>query len=255
MTIADSHPPDLNPETPLAEIALLSDGRAAVLARHGLDFCCGGRRTLSQACATAGLDIRLVFDDLEAEISAGAEATAPDWNQRPVDELIDFIVGTHHAFTRRAIARITPLLAKVAAKHGERRPALLDVARTFGELAAEMEPHMLREERVLFPYIRLLASPGPAPAAPFGTVRTPVRMMLSEHDRAADQLAFIYDATAGLSPPADACASYRALYSALAELRLDLMRHVSLENNVLFPRALAMEDARRAAPASPQLRG
>jgi regulator of cell morphogenesis and NO signaling len=106
-----------------------------------------------------------------------------------------------------------------------------------------MVPHMLKEEHVLFPYIRALAAPGGPPPAPFGTVRNPVRMMMREHDRAAELLAAIAAATNDLTPPADACNSFRALYAGLAALRLDLLKHVSLENNVLFPRAVALEDA------------
>jgi regulator of cell morphogenesis and NO signaling len=248
MTIVDASRPPLNPETALAELALRSDAHAAVLARHHLDFCCGGRKTLSQACAAAGLDVGAVLSELDAELAARAAATtSPDWSERPLAELADFIVETHHAFTRAAIARITPLLAKVAGKHGERHPELRGIADVFAALATDMEPHMLREERVLFPYIRSLAAPSAAqpPAPPFGTVRNPVRMMMAEHDRAAEQLAAIQDASAGFSAPADACTSYRALYAGLAELHLDLLKHVSLENNVLFPRAVAVEDGGR----------
>jgi regulator of cell morphogenesis and NO signaling len=103
-----------------------------------------------------------------------------------------------------------------------------------------------REERVLFPFIRGLAAPEGPPSAPFGSVRNPVHMMMREHDRAAELLAEITTATSDLSPPADACNSFRALYAGLAELRLDLMKHVSLENNVLFPKAIALEQAAQA---------
>jgi regulator of cell morphogenesis and NO signaling len=247
MTIADSTTPSLNPDTALAAIALRSDAHAAILARYQLDFCCGGRKTLSQACATAGLDVRTVLAALEAEVRARDAATVvvADWQERPLGEVIDFIVETHHAFTRAAIARITPLLAKVAGKHGAHHGDLQSVAGAFAELAADMEPHMLREERVLFPHMRALASAGQPPTAPFGTVQNPVLMMMAEHDRAAGQLADMYEATGAFSLPPDACTSYRTLYAALAELRLDLLKHVSLENNVLFPRAVALEDGRR----------
>jgi regulator of cell morphogenesis and NO signaling len=143
-----------------------------------------------------------------------------------------------------AIARLGPLVVKVAGKHGDRHPELARVTAAFDELARDMEPHMMKEERVLFPYIRALASPSGAPPAPFGTIRNPVRMMMSEHDRAAELLAEIAAATADLTPPPDACNSFRVLYAGLAELRLDLMKHVSLENNVLFPQAIALEGGR-----------
>jgi regulator of cell morphogenesis and NO signaling len=245
MPTTESLPARITADMALSAIALRSDAHATILARHRLDFCCAGARTLSQACGASGLDVNSVLAELDVEVRTRAAATAvPDWNERPLPEVVDFIVGTHHAFTRAAISRITPLMAKVAGKHGGRHTELDQIARAFGELAAEMEPHMLREERVLFPYIRSLVrvtSEQPSPP-PFGTVRTPVRMMMAEHDRAAELLAEIQDATADFAPPADACTSFRALYAALAELRLDLLRHVSLENNVLFPRAVAAEE-------------
>jgi regulator of cell morphogenesis and NO signaling len=231
----------------LARIALRGDPYAAVLDRHRLDFCCRGGRTLAQACAEAGLEVQPVLAELEAGQAArtGAEAGRIDWQDRPVAEMLDFIVETHHAYTREALARIAPLLAKVLGKHGERHAELGRVSSAFQALAADLGPHMLREERVLFPYIRLLAGPNGAPPPPFGTVRNPVRMMMMEHDRAGELLAEIAEASGDLTPPADACPSYRALYAALAELRRDLVKHVSLENNVLFPRAVALEDSAR----------
>jgi len=233
----------LSADTPLATIALRSDAHAAVLDRHRLDFCCGGGRTLSDACRASGLDVDAVLADLAAEASArSAAGKLPDWSLRPIPELVDFIVGTHHAYTRAAVSRIAPLLAKVVARHAGHRVELTAVADAFYKLAEELGPHLLREERVLFPYIQALASPEGAPPPPFGTVRNPVRVMTFEHDRAAELLAALYDATGAFVAPPDVCASYRALYAALAELRLDLLRHVSLENNVLFPRALDLED-------------
>jgi regulator of cell morphogenesis and NO signaling len=234
----------LTPETPLSAIALRSDAHATVLDRHKLDFCCRGGRSLEEACRASGLDVDRVLGELAAETAArearGADA---DGRGRTPGELADHIISTHHAYTRAALARLTPLVEKVVRKHGARHPELTRVALAFGELAADMEPHMMKEERVLFPYIRALASPGGAPPAPFGTVRHPVRTMMREHDRAAELLAEIAATTADFSPPADACNSFRALYAGLAELRLDLMKHVALENNVLFPKALALEDS------------
>jgi regulator of cell morphogenesis and NO signaling len=241
------------PETTLSAIALRSDAHASVLDRHKLDFCCRGSRSLEQACRSAGLDVEQVLAELATEATAREQARYAnlDWQDRTPDELIDFIVSTHHHYTRAAFSRLAPLVAKVAGKHGERHPELARVAATFAELAVDLGPHMLKEERVLFPYIRALGAPGGAPpSAPFGTVRNPVQMMMREHDRAAELLAALAEATASFSPPDDACASFRALYAGLAELRFDLLKHVSLENNVLFPKAVALEDARRTSAAA-----
>jgi regulator of cell morphogenesis and NO signaling len=238
-------PPWLDGEATLAAIALRSDASASVLDRHKLDFCCRGQRSLAEACRTAGLDVNGILAELDAEVSSrsGASVSVSAWSERPLGEFVDFIVRTHHAYTRAALAHITPLLAKVAGKHGERHPQLARVDVAFQALAAELGPHMLREERILFPYIQSMGAPVAPARPPFGTIKNPVRVMMTEHDRAAELLATIADATQTFSPPEDACTSFRALYVALRELRLDLLRHVSLENNVLFPRAAAAEEA------------
>jgi regulator of cell morphogenesis and NO signaling len=238
----------LTPETTLATIALRSDAYAAVLDRRELDFCCGGRRTLAEACAAAGIEVEGVLAELCAEGTAGpiSSVEVPEWSDQPLRQLIDFIVSTHHAFTRATLARLEPLAAKVFARHGEQHPELAYVSDLVRALADDLEPHMAREEKVLFPYIHGLTSPRGARLPPLGTVRNPVRVMMREHDQAAVLLADLSDATAGFAPPAGACSSYRALYRGLADLRMDLLKHVSLENNVLFPRAIALEDQQRA---------
>jgi regulator of cell morphogenesis and NO signaling len=253
MTGEHKNPQLLTPDSVLATIALQGDAYAAVLDRHHLDFCCGGKRTLLQACAAAGLDVGRVLAELDqaARTRADADAAAPSGESAPLDQLVDFIVETHHGFTRAAIARIVPLAAKVSAKHGDRHPEVAAVENVFTALAADLLPHLVREERVLFPYIRMLArgaaeSPVPVARPPFGTVQNPVRMMMHEHDACGDLLEELRRITGDFVAPADACGSFRALYAALAELRSDLMKHISLENNLLFPRAVALEDQVRA---------
>ena len=251
-TVASSTLP-LTADTAMATIALRSDAHAAVLDRHRLDFCCGGQLSLAEACAAAGVDARLILSELnDAVVSRLAFAAPPEyWNERPLAELVEHIVETHHVFTRGALARISALTKKVFAHHGERHPELARVSVAFFNLASDLMPHMAREEGVLFPYIRALASANGAPAPHFCTVRNPVRVMMVEHDHAAELLSEIKDASADFKAPADACGSYFALYTALAELRFDLLKHVSLENNVLFPRAIALEDAiLRGAPGA-----
>lgn len=240
---------DINPRTSLSDIALHDDAYAAVLSHHRLDFCCGGRRTLTEACATAGLDVDLVLAELQAEARARAAswaAAAPtNWNDRPLEAVITHLLDTHHAFTRSAIARLDPLAAKVVAKHGQRHPELAVVGDLYRRLAAELTPHMTREERILFPYIRSLEDKSPWTPPPFATVANPVSVMMDEHQEAGALLDQLLSASNGFVAPLDACTSYRALYAGLAELRRDLLLHVSLENNVLYPRAVALEGQRR----------
>ena len=204
-------------ETTLSAIALRSDAHATVLDRYKLDFCCRGGRSLQEACRGAGLDVDRVLAELTAEVTAREDARAAgvDWQARTPDELIDFIVSTHHDYTRATFARLAPLVVKVAGKHGDRHPELSRVATALAELAEDLVPHMMKEERVLFPYIRALGAPGGAPRAPFGTVRNPVQMMMREHDRAAELLGTLARVTTDFLPPADACPSFRALYAGL----------------------------------------
>lgn len=239
-------------DSALAVIARRSDAHAAILDRHHLDFCCGGRRTLAESCKAAGIDSEQVLKELNTAEASPSDAALPsvDWSDRPLPELVDHIVDRHHVYTRAAIGRLAPLMEKVVGRHGIRHPELPRVAAAFFELAADMGPHMAREEKILFPYIRALASMGDRLGPPpFGTVQNPVRMMMREHERTAELLAEIQQASQNLTAPADACGSYAALYAGLAALRLDLLAHVSLENNVLFPRAIALEDTLSPAPA------
>lgn len=250
LTVVENPPIEVKADMPLSAIALRGDAYAAVLERHHLDFCCRGRRTLREACSLSGLDVNQVLLELDAEsrsraAARGASASSIDWEHAPLGQVIDHLETTHHAFTREAFRRIDPLLMKVAGVHGEHHPDLLTVECTFRDLVAELTPHLLREERVLFPYIRSLADPGRWVRPPFGTVANPVQMMLAEHDATAELLAQLETETAGFVAPADACTSYRALYAALAELHHDLHLHIALENNVLFPRAVALENERR----------
>ena len=143
--------------------------------------------------------------------------------------------------------RLEALLAKVCGVHGQSHPELFHIQTQFGKLRADLEPHMLKEEHVLFPYITLLEQTkvqnAPAPSAPFGTVRNPVRMMMSEHDAAGDILRAIRQASSDFTVPPDACISYQTLYRALKELEADLHQHIHLENNILFPQAVEIEHA------------
>lgn len=162
-----------------------------------------------------------------------------------LDQLVDHLLDTHHVFTKAAIARLPPLADQVLAAHGARHTELEQVARLVDDLVADLRPHLLKEEMVLFPYIRSLAEDAragqPAPRAPFGTLDSPIACMLAEHDRVAEILDELRLRTGGYGPPPDACGSFRALYAELAELEADLRQHIHLENDVLFPGARALE--------------
>jgi regulator of cell morphogenesis and NO signaling len=228
--------PDIATRT-LGDLVVEVPGRAAVLDRLGLDYCCHGDRKLGDACAAAGLDVTAVAADLDAPDVAAAPADHPT---EPA-ALADHIEATHHAYLHAELPEVVALADKVAGVHGARHPELADVQRLVGEIRADLEPHLVKEERVLFPAIRGLV--GGVREFPFGTVRNPIRMMRSEHDRAGELLAELAAVTGGFAVPDDGCASYRALYERLDALQADTHRHVHLENNVLFPAAVALEEA------------
>lgn len=238
----------LNTEKTVREYAVEAPGATRVFEKLKIDYCCGGHRPLSDACAAAGVGVGEVESLLEA---AGSPAALPAAVQSgTMSELMDYILEKHHTFTREEMERITALADKVATKHGGNHPELLKVRDLFAQLCEDLRPHMFKEEMVLFPYIKQLeqatAAGRPAPYAPFGTVANPVRMMMLEHDTAGESLRELRAASCDYTAPADGCISYRALYSALEEFEADLHQHIHLENNVLFPRAAGIEQETQA---------
>jgi regulator of cell morphogenesis and NO signaling len=227
------------PSTTLAAIVDANPASARVLERHQLDYCCGGRRTLEQACAERDLDPAAVL----AELGALQPAPAAEWTTMGVAELVDHIEATHHRYLHQELPRLAALTDKVVGVHGTRHPELHSAKVTFTALRDDLEPHLMKEERVLFPMIRELTDAATASTSLCGIVANPIRTMLLEHDRAGELLAELRDITDEFQSPADACASYQALYRCLNELEADTHLHVHKENNVLFPAVLALEDA------------
>lgn len=228
------------------EMALNIPAATRVFEKLGIDYCCGGNKSLEQACGEADLEIQQVLDSLESAASM-TEARRPgeDPQVQPLAELIDHIKSTHHKYTREEIARLGPLFDKVCNVHGPKHPELLEMRHDFRVLAHELTTHMMKEEMVLFPYIERMeeavVASEPILPAPFGTVGNPVAMMVHEHDTAGNLLRDLRARSDGYQPPENACVSYKTLFSALEEFERDLHLHIHLENNVLFPRAIAME--------------
>ncbi len=221
----------------LAELVSGHPGAARILERHHLDYCCGGADRLGVACAERGIDPAVVLD----ELASLAPEDPPDWASMGPAELVDHLEATHHRYLNDELPRLSALVDKVAGVHGDRHPELLDVQRTYAELRADLEPHLLREEQVLFPMIRELDAASEAPSFHCGTLQNPIRVMLMEHDRAGELLAQLRELTSDYTVPDDGCASYEALFAGLAELEADTHRHVHKENNVLFPVVLERE--------------
>lgn len=228
--------------TTVGEIVAADFRTAAVFERFGIDFCCGGRRSLADASRTAAADPDAVVQALDA--LPPAVETDDDAARWPLPRLIDFILSTHHPYVRSSMPTIARYLTKLEEVHGSRHPELSRVAAHFDQLHADLEQHMLKEEQVLFPYVRDLAEgsdSGGLPPCPFGTVENPIRMMEHEHREAADALRIIRDLTGGYTAPSDGCATYAVCMAELQGFERDLHRHVHLENNVVFPAAVEIE--------------
>jgi regulator of cell morphogenesis and NO signaling len=229
----------------LAELVESHPGLARELERRNLDYCCGGRRTLAEACRRNALDP----DDVAAELAATVTDSPAAWSSMGVDDLVDHIEGTHHRYLWDELARLCALIDNVVSVHGGRHPELEAIRACFALVRAELEPHLMKEERVLFPMIRDLARNVAPTNFHCGTLDNPIRVMLADHDAVGVFLARLRVLTNEYAPPADGCASYAACFAALAELEADTHLHVHKENNVLFPAVLRIEAERAAASA------
>ncbi len=227
------------------EYALEMPGATRIFEKLGIDYCCGGGKSLSDACAKAGVAVDEVLGSLKGIKNSDETSGSEGWQTASLAELIAHIVEKHHTFTRQELARLDALLAKVCSVHGQNHSELFRIQKQFQELSRDLEPHMLKEERVLFPYIIQMEEAAKnnrtLPAPPFGTVRNPVRVMMAEHDAAGDILRQMRELSSDYTVPEDACISYQTLYDALKALEADLHQHIHLENNILFPRAAEME--------------
>jgi len=229
----------------VGEIAAEMPNATREFERLGIDYCCGGSRTLGEACAEAKISVEEALQRLQASMTATAPGASRDWQKEPLADLIAHIQNTHHVFVRSECPRIQALCEKVVSVHGNSHPELLQVQGRFSGLAEELSVHLMKEEQVLFPYVvrmeESVLAGEPAPPAMFGTVMNPVRMMMQEHDGAGDALRALRSCTKDYAVPEDVCVSYRTLYQALQGFEADLHQHIHLENNILFPRAVAME--------------
>jgi regulator of cell morphogenesis and NO signaling len=220
--------------TPVGKWVAAEPQSASVFERLGIDYCCGGKEPLDQACARRNLAVREVLDELRFAESSDDEI---DLAELSIGELVDHIVKTHHTFTRRELPRLAALARRVARVHGASHPELLELIDTFVDFQGGLEFHMLKEEKVLFPALAYLDAGRPMHGE---CLRNPIDIMEREHNEAGAALARMRSLTSGFSAPPDACESYRALLAGLAALEADLHRHVHKENEVLFPKALGL---------------
>ena len=232
-----------NEET-LGQIAAKDLRKARIFKKYGLDFCCGGKKTVKQACVEKGLDTTKIEQELQQADTMPTSRPLPysDWS---LDFLADYIVNTHHNYVRKSLPDIRLYADKVKKVHGSHHPELIRIQQLVEAIHTELMAHMIKEEKVLFPYIKELIVANnqlqPLQAACFGTVQTPINMMEMEHELVGNNLAEIRELSVDYTLPEDACASYSLLYRMLDEFEDDLHLHIHLENNILFPKALDIE--------------
>ena len=209
-----------------------------------IDYCCGGCIPLSVACQGQGLDPDDILSRLTGTAAVSNPGSAKNWSDSSLSELCEHIVATHHSWLRIALPRLTDLIDKVVKAHGASRPELAELQHVFAELRGELEPHMFKEERILFPAIQQLEHSSSRPQFPFGTVANPIRVMEDDHDTVAAALQRIRMLTKGFQVPDDACNAWRAMLDDLRQLESDTHMHVHKENNILFRKAQQLEASR-----------
>jgi len=219
----------------VGELVAERPGRSRIFQSFQIDFCCQGSRTLGEACERKGVALESVIEQIEAE-QAVREETGENPARLAPAELIAYIVAKHHGFLRRELPRLHAMALRVAQVHGAHTPSLVEVHEVFTGLFQELDSHMAKEERILFPAILAMGKGGQAPLPLDG----PIACMMHEHDDAGEALRRLRELTGGYQPPADACNTYRALFDGLEDLEEDLHHHIHLENSVLFPAAERM---------------
>ena len=231
----------------VAEIVAANWKTSDVFKKNGIDFCCGGKVKLPDICKKKGIRYDVMKEELSKVIQLAQEDDEnANFNTMDLDALADHIVNTHHKYLEEAHNTILQYSDKVARVHGEGHPEVVQINRLFHTMVRELNSHVDREESVLFPYIRQMAqvkkgSECVSKTPCFRSIQQPIGMMRHEHDRAGDVIKEIAALSNNFTPPAGACNTFRVMYSMLNEYQDDLFKHVHLENNILFPKAIALE--------------
>ncbi len=217
---------------------------AAVFNKYGIDFCCRGGRTIEEVCTKKALNSEELTEELE-KVLAQKNGQNIDFKTWPLDLLADYVEKTHHRYVEEKSTVLLQFLEKLCKVHGHNHPELFDIHRLFNETAQDMAQHMKKEELILFPFIHKLTKAsisGTAVETPqFGSVENPVNMMMEDHDAEGVRFRKIAKLADNYNPPADACNTYSVTFAMLKEFEDDLHKHIHLENNILFPAAIKLE--------------
>ena len=226
----------LNENSHVADWVTANPARSRVFEALGIDYCCGGKTPLREVCAEKGLDVGGVISKLRIAEEDRRSAEQTNWAEKEIEDLIEHIETVHHVYLRNELPRLSKLVDKVRDVHGERHPELLEIKEVYDALRNELEPHMRKEETVLFPLIRQLWYVYAEGQSYPGGIQNPIRAMQAEHEEAGRALRSLRQLSRDYTPPEDACNTYRALMDGLEQLELDLHQHIHEENNILFPR-------------------
>lgn len=218
---------------------------AELFEKLGIDFCCNGNRSLQEALAEKKISNSEFLEELK-KVNLSISSDNQRFSEWDLNSLTQYIVNNHHTYVKNAIPELTAHLQKVYNAHGEKYPYIADVQKIFNQVAEEMTNHMMKEERILFPLIKYLTETQKFNEKPktggFGTIRNPIRQMEAEHVSAGGATEKIRTLTNNYSLPEDACATFQVTYRELDEFEKDMHKHIHLENNILFPRAIALEE-------------
>ena len=234
---------EITKQITLAEVVREKFRTAAIFESYGLDYCCRGNRSIEEACKEKKLDAEKLISELS--MFEYVQVNSNNFDEWKLDKLIDYIVNIHHSYVKNSLPKITEHLQKTHLAHGNNHPELIEIESIFLEVKNELESHMLKEERMLFPYIKNLVKLKRESLdfvmPPFGTVANPISVMEKEHESAGNALYKIGDLSNNYTTPSDACNTYKVLYEELKEFENDLHIHIHLENNILHPKAKVLE--------------
>lgn len=228
-------------ELSVADVALAFPQALEILNRYNLDYCCGGKKPFVKVCENAGLNAELIWQEIQLAVVNQGGDMRMRFDSWDAPLLIDFIVQHHHQYVREAIPQIQALLDKVCNAHGEDSPFLLTVRDKFNSLAVELLNHLPKEEEIVFPAIRKLAQQGVAQfeaTVEQNQLKAPIVIMEDEHEIAGDLIKSIRSLTSHYTPPVFACPTFKITYIMLNQFDKDLMQHIHLENNILFPKVI-----------------
>jgi regulator of cell morphogenesis and NO signaling len=228
----------------LAQIVTGNHRTASVFEKYHLDFCCKGKRSLEHACQEQHIAVDELLQELESVTASGKNQGAFPFTDLTLTQLSDYIVSTHHSYVKKELPQLFQYAEKVASRHGQHHPELYVVFEGVASVKTEMEQHMMKEEEILFPRIRGLEKIAAKEPGEYQVnvsyLQSPILVMEQEHDHAGAIMAEIRQVTNNYTLPHDACTTYKLLYASLEAFEMDLHQHVHLENNILFPKAIAL---------------